>query len=74
MCNLFSTVIKLIIEAYNHRLEKTSKISKSNHPPNNSLLNHIPKHRIYASFKHFQGWELHHVPGQPIPMPDHSFQ
>jgi len=20
-----------------------------------------------------QGWRLHHLPGQPVPMPDHSF-
>jgi len=24
-------------------------------------------------FKHLQGWGLHHFPGQPVPMPDHSF-
>jgi len=24
-------------------------------------------------FKHLQGWGLNHLPGQPVPMPDHSF-
>jgi len=24
-------------------------------------------------FEHLQGWGLHHCPGQPIPMSDHSF-
>jgi len=25
-------------------------------------------------FEPLQGWELHHCPGQPGPMPDHSFK
>jgi len=24
-------------------------------------------------FEHLQGWGLHHLPGQPVPMSDHSF-
>jgi len=24
-------------------------------------------------FERLQGWGLHHLPGQPIPMSDHSF-
>ena len=24
-------------------------------------------------FKHLQEWGLNHLPGQPVPMPDHSF-
>jgi len=24
-------------------------------------------------FEHLQGWGLHHCPGQPVPMSDHSF-
>ena len=23
--------------------------------------------------EHLQGWELHHFPGQPVPVPDHCF-
>jgi len=37
------------------------------------LINHIPKCHIYTFFKHLQGWGLNHPPGQPVPMPDHSF-
>ena len=36
------------------------------------LLNHIPKCHTYMFFKHFQSWRLHHLPGQRIPMSDHS--
>ena len=55
------------------RLEKTSKIIRSNHQPTPPcLLNHIPKCHIYTFFEHLQGWWLHHCPGQPVPMPDHS--
>jgi len=24
-------------------------------------------------FEHLQGWGLNHLPGQPVPMPGHSF-
>ena len=37
------------------------------------LLNHIPKCHICMFFEHLQGWWLYHLPGQPIPMLDHSF-
>ena len=33
------------------------------------LLNHIPKCHIHTFFEHLQGWGLHHLPGQPVPMP-----
>ncbi|KAK4813607.1 LOW QUALITY PROTEIN: hypothetical protein QYF61_011953, partial [Mycteria americana] len=33
-------------------------------------LTHVPKHHIYRSFKHLQGWGLNHFPGQPVPMLD----
>jgi len=70
-----------IIEAKNHRIiesprvEKTSKIIQSNHPPttNISPLNNVPQYNIYMLLVHFQGWWLHHLPGQPLPVPDHSF-
>jgi len=55
-------------------LEKTSQIIKSNHQPNTTTpLNHVPKCHIYTFFEHLQGQGLHHFPGQPVPMPDHSF-
>ena len=37
------------------------------------LLNHIPKCHIYTFIEHLQGRWLSHLPGQPIPMSDHSF-
>jgi len=37
------------------------------------LLNHVQKCHIYMFFEHLQGWGLHHCPGQPGPVPDHSF-
>ena len=36
------------------------------------LLNHVPKCPIYMFFEPFQGWGLHHCPGQPGATPDHS--
>ena len=36
-------------------------------------LNHVPKLRIYTSFKYLQCWCLNHFPGQPVPMLDNSF-
>ena len=44
------------------------------HPITPCLLNHVLKCHIYAFFKHLQGWGLNHFPGQPVPMPDHSFR
>ena len=37
------------------------------------LLNRILKCHIYVVFEHLQGWRLHHLAGQPVPTPDHSF-
>ena len=37
------------------------------------VLNQVLKCHIYTFFGHLQGWGLHHCPGQPGPMPDHSF-
>ncbi|KAK4825746.1 hypothetical protein QYF61_002185, partial [Mycteria americana] len=36
-------------------------------------LYHVPKHLIQTSFKYFQGWQINHCPGQPVPMLDHPF-
>ncbi|KAK4813420.1 hypothetical protein QYF61_004989 [Mycteria americana] len=36
-------------------------------------LHPIPKHLIQTSFKYFQGWQLNHFPGQPVPMLDNPF-
>jgi len=50
-------------------LEETSKIIKSNCQP----ITTIPKCHLYTFFEPLQGWGLPHCPGQPVPMPDHSF-
>jgi len=47
--------------------------SPTNHPTPPCPLNHILKCHIYTFFKHLQGWGLHHLHGQPVPMSDHSF-
>ena len=54
------------------RLERTSKITKSNHPPPR-LLNHVPKCHVYTVFEPLQGWGAHHCPGQPGPVLHNSF-
>ena len=59
------------------RLEKTSKIIKSNHQPNTTMPDkpcpELP-HPHGFFFQHLQGWGLHHCPGHPGPMPDRSFR
>lgn len=46
------------------RLEKTSKILKSNpNPPLPGPRNHVPKCHISVFLEHLQGWRLHHLPG-----------
>lgn len=56
------------------RLEKSSQVIKSNLHPNTCIstksLHKVPH---LPFFEHFQGWELHHCPGQPVPEPDHPF-
>ena len=37
------------------------------------MLNHVLKCHIYIFFGHLRGWWLHHFPGQPVLIPDHSF-
>ena len=52
------------------RLEKTSNVIQFNHQP----ITPCPlTTSLSATSKHAQGWWLHHLPGQPVPMPHHSF-
>ena len=37
------------------------------------LLNHVPQHNIQMLCEHHQARWLHHLSGQPIPVPDHPF-
>jgi len=65
-------VLLTIIESL--RLEKTSKIIKSYHQPITTRpARPCPKCHVYMFFEPLQGWGLHHLPGQPGPRPDHSF-
>ena len=55
-------------------LEKTSKIIQSNHPPTTSIspLTRVPPYNTSMFLEHLQVQPLHHLPGQPVPAPDHS--
>ena len=72
-CGLFTSYSCRIIESF--RLEKTCRSLSATvnltlpSPP----LKRVPEHHSYASFKYLQGWWLNHCPGQPVPVPDHSF-
>jgi len=58
-------------------LEKTHRIIQSNHSfalHQWFSLNHVPQHNIQKLFKHHQAWWLHHLSGQPIPVPDHPYR
>jgi len=55
------------------RLEKTSKTIQSNSQPIPTMpTNHVPQFHFCPFLEHLQGWWLHHLPGQPVPMPHHS--
>ena len=64
-----------IIESQNHlgwkRPLRPSSPTINPSPP--CLLNHMLKCHIYTPSEHLQGWWSHHLPGQPVPMLDHSF-
>ena len=34
---------------------------------------HVPQCHIHTALEHLQGWWLHHLPGQPVPLPHHSY-
>ena len=34
---------------------------------------HVPQCHISTFLEHLQGWWLHHLPGQPVPLHHHSF-
>ena len=59
------------------RLEKTHRITQSNHLfalHQWFSLNHVPQHNIQMFFEHHQARWLHHLSRQPIPVPDHPFR
>ena len=61
----------------NHRIIGWKRPLRSLSPTINwtppCLLNHSLKRHIHMFFEHLQGWGLLPLPGQPIPMSDHSF-
>ena len=63
--------------AHNHRITGWKRPPRSSSPTVTPappcLLNHVLKCHIYTFFEHLQRWGLHHLPGQPGPVPDHSF-
>ena len=68
-----------LIESQNHRIAKGGK-DPQDHPVQPFALhqwlslNHVPQHNIQTLFEHLQGRWLHHLSGQPIPVPDHPFR
>jgi len=68
----------LEVPTQNHRIigwkSPLRSLSPTVHPTPPFLLNHAPRCHIYTFFEPFQGWGLPHCPGQPGPMPDHSFR
>jgi len=62
----------------NHRIAKVGK-DPQDHPVQPFALhqwfplNHVPQHNIQTLFEHHQGRWLHHLSGQPIPVPDQPF-
>lgn len=57
-----------IIES--RRLEKTSKVTYSNHQSILTIaLNHSPQCHICLFLEHLQRWQFHCFPGQAVPMP-----
>jgi len=59
----------------NHRIIKFGKttkiISAICQPIPTMLTNHIPQCHISTFLEHLQEWWLSHLPGQPVPMPQH---
>jgi len=63
----------------NHKIAKVGK-DQQDHPVQPFThhqwfsLNHVPQHNIQTLLEHHQGQCLHHLSGQPIPVPDHPFR
>jgi len=56
------------------KLGKSAKIIQSNRQPIPTMpTHHVPQCHIHMVLEHLQGQWLHHLPGQPVPVPHHSF-
>lgn len=53
------------------RLRKVFKIINFSLTYRVPPLNHAPGHHVHTFLKHLQGWGIHCLPGQTIPMPDY---
>lgn len=77
--NFCSIYLRWDKRTYGPCISQNGRASRSSSPtinpvPPSSPLNHIPpKHYIKTTPLYFQRWWLHHLPGQPIPMSNHSF-
>jgi len=55
------------------KVGKINKIIKSNHQPMPvTAIDHVPQCHIHTALEHLQGRWLHHLPGQPVPLPHRS--
>ena len=71
--------LKFLYQVTDHRIvlaggdRQDHRVQSINLTLSTPPLNHVPKLRIYMSFKRLQGWCLNHLPGQPVPMLYNSF-
>ena len=72
---------KVVLRWVEMRFHKITKVGKDvqDHPVQLSThhqyfpTNHAPQCNIYTFLEHLQRWQLHHIPGQPVPLPDCCF-
>ena len=63
---------------YNHRIIESPRLERPTGSSSPTIhhhqwfsLNHVPQHNIQMFLQHLQGRWLHHLSGQPIPVPFH---
>jgi len=70
----FLSVLASYLKSLNH--QGCKRVLRSSCPAINSSppcpLIHIHKFHIYTFLERLQGWWLHHLPGQPVPILHHS--
>ena len=72
MCLDLGVGYRGIIES--SRLERSLRSSSpTTNPPSPCPLNHVPQCNICPFLEHLQGWWFYQFPGQPVPIPHHSF-
>ena len=77
LLSYFFSLTYYFIESQNNRTKGWKRPQRSSspivYPAPPGLLHYIPKCHMYMLFSHLQGWWLHQLPGQHIPISDHSF-